>query len=165
MRLKNQVPNILTFVNLLLGFLSIIFSVNNQFTLASFILLLAVVFDFLDGKVARLLKLESVMGEHLDSLADLVSFGVAPAVLMYSVFRNNYLLILLVLYVGASAFRLARFNVMKKKVDGFLGMPITINGLIFPILFFVNASLKVVMILFIISGVLMVSTLRFRKVI
>jgi len=151
MNFKKQIPNFLTLLNLALGFLAIVFSFNQNFNLAATLILVAVVLDFLDGKIAKFFKLESELGVQLDSLADLVSFGVAPAVMMYALFQNSSLLVIAVLYVLASAFRLARFNTMKNEVEGYLGMPITVNGLIFPILYFVNASFNIVAVIFIIS--------------
>jgi len=165
MKLKNQVPNILTLINLALGFLSIIFSFNHQFTLSAVLILVAVFFDFLDGQIARTFHMESKIGIELDSLADLVSFGIAPAVMMHAIFQSDVLMIILVFYVLASAFRLARFHVLKSKIEGFLGMPITVNGLLFPVLYFVGANLEIVAVIFVVSLVLMVSTLHFKKVI
>ena len=165
MKLTKNIPNVLTFINLTLGFLAIIFSFESNFKFASIMILVAVVIDFFDGKIARIFYWETKMGEELDSLADLVSFGIAPAVMMYTIFQNQSLLVLTVLYVLASGFRLARFNIMKKQVEGFIGMPITTNGIIFPALYFAGANLNIVAIIFLISAILMVSTFKIKKVI
>ncbi|MBU1202058.1 MAG: CDP-diacylglycerol--serine O-phosphatidyltransferase [Nanoarchaeota archaeon] len=164
MTLKKNISDIFTLLNLTSGFVSILFAVNDKFLMASVFIILSVVLDFFDGRVARYLGTESELGAQLDSLSDLVSFGVAPAVLMYLVFNNDILGLLLVIFVLCGAFRLARFNILRKKVKGFIGMPITINGVIFPVLYFANAGLVIVSIVVVASAALMVSTIHFNKV-
>jgi len=164
MNIKKNIPNLLTFLNLAFGFLAIIFSLRNAFHISAVLIICAVIFDHLDGKIARIFNAESEIGSELDSLADLVSFGVAPAVMFYSLFQNSSLLVALIVFVLAGAYRLARFNVSKKKVKGYVGMPITLNGLIFPILYFANPGVSIVSILFLISAILMISSINFKKV-
>ncbi|MFH1589371.1 MAG: CDP-diacylglycerol--serine O-phosphatidyltransferase [archaeon] len=165
MSLKEIIPNGLTLVNIVCGFVSIIMVFHGYSTIAAILILVAVVLDFLDGFSARLLKAESKIGVQLDSLADLVSFGIAPAILMYSLFINNILLVIAILFVLAGAYRLARFNALKNKVKGFVGMPITVNGVLFPVLYFFNVNFYMVAVVFIISMFLMISRIRFKKVI
>jgi len=127
---KNMIfPNLITILGLLCGIYSILLSFMGNFTLAAYVIILAAIFDSLDGKVARLVKGTSEFGVQLDSLCDLVSFGVAPALLAY-----NWLLMpfgkigimAVFLYVAAGALRLARFNVQTGKIssDYFIGLPI-----------------------------------------
>ncbi|MAG39117.1 CDP-diacylglycerol--serine O-phosphatidyltransferase [Candidatus Woesearchaeota archaeon] len=163
--MKKQLANFLTLMNLTAGFLTIVFSINKNFSVAAIILLIAVFLDYLDGKVARMLNVESYMGAELDSLADLVSFGVAPAVFLYSNLQTDFLALFLVFYLIAGAYRLARFNAMRKKVKGFIGMPITINGLIFPVMYFASAPAGIYYVAVIASSIFMISTIRFKKVI
>lgn len=161
--LKKFIPNIMSFLNLASGFLAIIFSLNGQFQTAAIFMFVSFVLDA-DGFVARLLKAESDIGFQLDSLADVVSFGVAPAVFVYSIFQDTIVLIVAACFVLAGAFRLARFNAIAGKVKGFVGMPITMNGLIFPVLYLFNANMTVMLIVLIISIVLMLSKIHFKKV-
>ncbi len=106
-------PNILTTFGLFAGFLAIILATNEQYSEAAIAIFIAMLWDGLDGRVARLTNTQSEFGEQYDSMADMVSFGVAPALLMYF-----YLLkdlgklgwIVVFVYVAAGALRLARFN-------------------------------------------------------
>ncbi|MDD2549224.1 MAG: CDP-alcohol phosphatidyltransferase family protein, partial [Bacteroidales bacterium] len=91
MRLPNPtkyIPNTLTLVNLFLGCLSIVASFEGDLLLAGYLILFAAVFDFLDGFAARLLKAYSPIGKDLDSLSDLVSFGVAPSVIVFHLLKD-----------------------------------------------------------------------------
>ncbi len=163
--IRKNIPNAVTLIHLAIGFVSILFSINGDFTLASTLILVAVGFDYLDGKLARMFNAESKMGEMLDSLADLVSFGIAPGVLMFSFFKSWLAGAAFVLLVVAGTFRLARYNVNKSKIKGFQGMPITMNGIIFPILYFLNVGSVVVIILTLLSSILMICRFRIPKVI
>src|SRR5665647_2535048 len=78
-----HIPNFITSLNLASGFIAIIFAANGDLITASWFILAAMIFDFLDGLSARLLKAYSEIGKELDSLADVVSFGVAPALIIY----------------------------------------------------------------------------------
>ncbi len=87
--MTKHIPNFITSLNLVSGFVSIIFALNGQPVTASWLILAAMVFDFLDGFSARLLKAYSDIGKELDSLADVVSFGVAPAIIIYQILYNQ----------------------------------------------------------------------------
>ncbi len=122
-------PNLVTTGNLFCGFYSIIASVHYEFIVASWAIIAATVFDLLDGRIARLAKATSKFGGEYDSLSDLVSFGLAPALLIYlwaieSFGRLGWLASFL--FVACGAFRLARFNVQSEgEPKGFfLGLPI-----------------------------------------
>ncbi|KXZ39268.1 CDP-diacylglycerol---serine O-phosphatidyltransferase [Alkalithermobacter thermoalcaliphilus JW-YL-7 = DSM 7308] len=129
MNIRKVIPNILTFINMSLGITSILL---DDIMLASSFILLAAIFDRYDGKVARALKAESEFGKQLDSLSDIVSFGIAPAIL---VFRLNLFKLgfagyaIVILFILCGAFRLARFNILNIK-DMCVGLPITIAGFI-----------------------------------
>jgi len=159
--MREQIANTLTLLNLLFGIISIYFSINNNFLYASISILLAVMMDFLDGRIARILKSESTIGKELDSLCDLVSFGVAPAIMIYMLFREPITAILAGLLVLGGAYRLARFNITK--TVGFEGIPITTNGIIFPILYFLSATKIIFLVLLLLSTILMVSKIKIKK--
>ncbi len=129
MRKIQLLPNLLTTANLVCGFLSIIFSIQENFIIAGWLIIIAIIFDGLDGEVSRLTKTSSTFGLQYDSLADLVSFAVAPAILVYKFFPGiptRLALSLITLYVVCGALRLARFNIqiVKTKDKFFVGLPI-----------------------------------------
>lgn len=141
-----HIPNIITSLNLISGFFAIIFASSGDIVTSSWLILAAMIFDFLDGFSARLLKAYSVIGKELDSLADVVSFGVAPGIIMYHLLRNslslnaslnadfnsvNSLLLLLIsaLMPVCGALRLAIFNVDSTQTKTFKGLPIPANAL------------------------------------
>lgn len=122
-------PNLFTLANLSLGFYSIICSLQEKFEVASYIILFAMLFDVLDGKIARLTNTTSRFGVEFDSLADLVSFGVAPSIMLYTFTLQRFGRIgwlLALLFVVGGALRLARFNVQStgSEKSNFTGLPI-----------------------------------------
>ncbi len=143
------VPNTITALNLVCGSMSVFFAVDGQLGWAAVFIFAAAVFDFLDGFSARLLKAYSSIGKELDSLADTVSFGLAPAAIVFTMleltlFGKNQaiqnieanwsqwitLITSLVIPV-AGAFRLAKFNTDDRQSEQFLGMPIPANAIFF----------------------------------
>ena len=121
-------PSLFTTGNVFCGFYSFIAALNNQYYLAAWAIVLAGVFDFLDGRIARMTKTTSAFGMQYDSLADIISFGMAPAFLSYAWVlkpfgRVGWMAAFLFLLCGA--LRLARFNVTKPDVQGqyFIGLP------------------------------------------
>lgn len=132
MRFKKGIPNLFTLSNLFFGFLSILFAANGDYRNASILILIGMMLDSMDGRLARILKAESELGKELDSLADVVTFGVAPAILVYYVSFSQYGLIGMIvagLFPLFGAFRLARFNVnAKTSTIYFTGVPITAAG-------------------------------------
>lgn len=129
---KSAIPNSLTFANLGCGVISLIMSAQGDYKWAGILILLACLADRYDGSVARYLNVSSELGKQLDSLADLVSFGVAPSILAFNVYGFLHLGVLGYLLVLplplAGAYRLARFNVTQ--FDGeFYGIPITFAGM------------------------------------
>jgi CDP-diacylglycerol--serine O-phosphatidyltransferase len=122
------IPNLFTIGNLLCGVFSITFIMNGFLELASMLIFLAAVLDFLDGRIARKLKVNSELGVELDSLADIVSFGVSPALLFHSIATPSILTsIAFILFPTMGALRLARFNV-KPTIGYFKGLPIPAAG-------------------------------------
>ena len=128
MKIKQHIPNLITLLNLSLGFLAIL--INDPFT-SPLLILLASIFDLLDGLFARLLNARSEIGEFLDSLADLISFGVAPAFLYYHHILGTewYSMLIVTLVPVAAAIRLAKFNSKPEKELHFRGLPSPSAGL------------------------------------
>ncbi|QGG48256.1 CDP-diacylglycerol--serine O-phosphatidyltransferase [Heliorestis convoluta] len=128
---KVVIPNAFTLANLLLGILSLVYTMDGNFRLAAVMILLSMVLDGMDGKVARKLDVASPFGKELDSLSDLVSFGVAPAILVYAAQMYEPYgivgLIIALIFALCGAVRLARFNILNISTH-FLGIPITVAG-------------------------------------
>lgn len=168
-----QIPNIFTILNLIFGCLAIVATLQNgiamqynaegvqivdipeKIWLASLFIGLAALVDFLDGFVARLFGAESEMGKQLDSLADVVSFGVAPSMIIYQFLRMSFareadglntsffLLVPAFVLAGAAAYRLARFNLDSSQQYGFKGMPVPAVGILvasLPLIYWNNAN-------------------------
>ena len=131
-------PNALTLINVCIGLSSIKFALDAKFELSIIAIIFAAIFDALDGRVARLLKGTSLVGKELDSLADLISFGVAPAFIMYFWSLNNlgkFGWLLTMIFVICVALRLARFNVNSNsepswKDNYFEGVPSPAGGIL-----------------------------------
>jgi CDP-diacylglycerol--serine O-phosphatidyltransferase len=181
-------PNLLTLGSLFAGFYAIILLTSADVTMrvlyASFALLIATIFDLLDGRVARLTHTQSEFGLHMDSLVDLVSFGIAPALLIYKWSLHEFGLIGMIaafVFAGCGACRLARFNVieLQQKHDEdlitssasryFVGLPIPLAaGMLIAVVIFVEstsypfAAPSGAMGLTLILSFLMISNFRFR---
>jgi CDP-diacylglycerol--serine O-phosphatidyltransferase len=155
-------------MNIIFGSFSLIFTVHGQYTTAAVFIILAVVMDGLDGRVARRLDIMSLFGKELDSLCDLVSFGVAPAMLIYMQVLNPFVyslgIIVAVFYIVCGAFRLARFNVLNIS-DYFVGIPITLAGALVAIVSLVATWLPADLIfaVLLLLAVLMVSNFKVPK--
>ncbi|MBE0676583.1 MAG: CDP-diacylglycerol--serine O-phosphatidyltransferase [Bacteroidales bacterium] len=125
--MRRHIPNIITLLNLASGFTALIFIINGEPVTASWFVAAAMVFDFCDGMAARVLKAYSEMGKQLDSLADMVSFGAVPGVLVYSITtaaENEWLRVGVALLLPLfAALRLAKFNIDEEQKDEFKGLP------------------------------------------
>lgn len=123
MGITKHIPNTITSLNLLSGCFAVIFALNGDFKTAMICIIIAAVCDFFDGFAARLLKAYSPMGKELDSLADMVSFGVAPAMIMYRFQAEaNFLIYLPLLIAVFSGLRLAKFNIDTRQSENFIGL-------------------------------------------
>ncbi|NHM29449.1 CDP-diacylglycerol--serine O-phosphatidyltransferase [Neobacillus terrae] len=130
LQVVKTVPNWFTIGNLLSGIFSITLIMNGFFRLAAVFIFLSAFFDLFDGRIARKLKVNSEIGVELDSLADIVSFGVAPAILFHTLSDGSWISSVAFMFFPAmGALRLARFSV-KPTVGYFCGIPITLAGLI-----------------------------------
>ena len=133
MKIKSHIPNTITLLNLLSGVIGIIWVINGNIVSGAYFIILAAVFDFFDGFAARLLNVQGELGKQLDSLADLVSFGVLPGVILFQMARVEseiewlpYLTLIVPLF---SAVRLAKFNLDTRQSDRFIGLPTPANAL------------------------------------
>jgi len=126
MKIVKHIPNTITSMNLLCGVLGVICTFEGKFDLAFYMMLAAAVCDFCDGLSARLLKAYSDMGKELDSLADMVSFGVLPSLMMYGLMTdihgNVFICYIPLLIAIFSALRLAKFNIDDRQSDNFIGL-------------------------------------------
>jgi len=166
--IKAMIPNLLTAGNLWLGILAIISALEGNFKNACIFVIVAAFLDGLDGKAARKLDVASEFGKELDSLCDLVSFGVAPSILAYTFFLHELEIIGMIIsisYITAGAFRLARFNVLNITTH-FIGVPITIAGgfLALVMLLGSNLSTIIIAVLTILLSYLMVSNIKTPKI-
>jgi CDP-diacylglycerol--serine O-phosphatidyltransferase len=150
MKIKKNIPNAITCCNLFCGCLSIIKIFEGDLILGSYLIGLSILFDFFDGFFARLLKVSSSIGKDLDSLADMVTFGLAPALIMFKligascvlqlnsylveinpidhpVFLPQYLALIITIF---SAIRLAKFNNDSRQFNSFIGLPTPANAII-----------------------------------
>ncbi len=133
MKVKKHIPNFITLLNLFAGLLSIYFGMIDELQFAGLMIFIAAIFDFFDGFTARLLNAKSEIGVQLDSLADMVSFGVAPAFILFHTIEYSititgistwaYLPFIALIVPLFSALRLAKFNVDDEQQTYFIGMP------------------------------------------
>lgn len=168
--LSKMFANVVTILNIIFGTLAITYTMAQEYRTAALLILVAVIMDGADGRIARRLDSTSELGKELDSLCDLVSFGVAPAMLLYSqVLQPSYHtlgLMVCILFVVCGALRLARFNILNIH-EYFLGIPITITGLTLAFLSllvsYTSVSPTIVLVIVFALSLLMVSNLKIPK--
>lgn len=129
--ITRHIPNFLTCCNLFCGCIGVVFVLQGKLEWGAYLVWIACVFDFFDGFAARLLKVSSPIGKELDSLADVVSFGVLPAMVIFKMFGNAYEYLPYIAFSIAifSALRLAIFNLDETQSDSFKGLPTPANAL------------------------------------
>lgn len=146
--IRKHIPNIITCLNLIAGNLAVIFALYGQLTYAVILIFAAALFDFLDGLAARILNAYSPIGKDLDSLADMVSFGLAPGIIMFMLMKYSFMgndifsdgipdfhlhqeltMALSLLIPVFSALRLAIFNNDTRQVSSFIGLPTPANAI------------------------------------
>ncbi len=151
--MKKQIPNFITSLNILCGSIAVLFAVSGNLILAAVFVFLGIFFDFFDGFAARSLNAQSEVGLQLDSLADVITSGLVPGIVMFQLMNlafvgnmqtltdvfsgqgwnvglKNYLPLLGLLIVVASGYRLAKFNVDTRQTSGFIGLPTPANALL-----------------------------------
>lgn len=140
--IRKAIPNLFTSANLVCGTLAIIASFNGELVSAIELIILGLIFDFMDGLAARILNVPSEFGKQLDSLADVITFGVAPACIMFNfigslnvnIFPDNNSLTVLIKYIPVliplfAAYRLAKFNIDENQKKSFSGLPSPAAGI------------------------------------
>ena len=182
--MKKHIPNAITCCNLISGCVAIVFAVYGYYSIALWAIIAGAVFDFFDGMSARLLGVSSPIGKELDSLADVVTFGVAPATMLFRLLTNLntmyhikvedgtlidmvlfYTPFLAFLMAAFSALRLAKFNLDERQTMGFIGLPTPANALFWgslivgwgPKIVFSPAIMPILFVLMLLSCYLLVS--------
>ena len=135
--IRRNIPNALTCGNLLCGCIGVVEAFHSNLLLSCILIGIALIFDFLDGFLARLLKVSSPIGKDLDSLADMVTFGLLPAIIVYQMLMQSipdlygiwkaYLAFIIAIF---SAIRLAKFNNDPRQSDSFIGVPTPANAML-----------------------------------
>ena len=137
--MKALIPNLITLLNLFFGTIAVIFAAEGALTMAAFFVLLGIFFDFIDGFLARKLNVASALGLQLDSLADMVSSGLVPGLIMFQLISQSLTgsepYVDLLPYMGllitlGSAYRLANFNISTEQKNYFIGLPTPANALL-----------------------------------
>jgi len=154
--IKAQIPNTITLLNLISGSISIVFALEGNLTMAAWFIGIAALLDFFDGFSARMLHVSSEIGKELDSLADVISFGLAPGMILYILLSNsvsrpeiviagrNIVPFIAFLIPALSAYRLAKFNLDERQTESFIGLPTPANALMiasFPLILSQPANL------------------------
>lgn len=170
MKYRAQIPNLFTSFNLIMGIMAIIFMFSGKFQLASVLILIAALLDRMDGTLARKFNVTSAFGKELDSLCDLISFGVAPSLLIWNITLEKSGLVGIIptlFFCLAGAIRLARFNITE--FDGFYtGIPITACGGLVAFISLITINYKpninLIMLLMLVLSYAMISKrIRLRK--
>jgi CDP-diacylglycerol---serine O-phosphatidyltransferase len=167
-----RIPNLFTLLNIIAGFFSILFVIDQNYNIAGILIILGMLFDFLDGFTAKILNQPSEFGMQLDSFADVLTFGAAPVVLVYgSMYHLNqglFYKISLLIYFIAIVYRLSKYNIIGTNKDGtFRGLPSTFSGgfisiiaIWFPIFYSYNYSIVV----FLFLALLSISNIPYKKI-
>jgi CDP-diacylglycerol--serine O-phosphatidyltransferase len=148
--MKRHIPNIITLLNLFCGTIAVLFAVEGNLFMAAVFVILGIVFDFFDGFAARILDVKSELGLQLDSLADMVTSGVVPGIVLFKLFEKSLgnfpysydfttkdwdtgitsiLPLVGLLVTLASCYRLANFNIDSRQTESFIGLPVPANTL------------------------------------
>lgn len=136
MNIKKHIPNFITLLNLFCGCVAVVYIAKDDFETPFYFVCLGIFLDFFDGFFARLFKVSSPLGLQLDSLADMVTSGVAPGFLMYKIFVVEFGSSSFLPYIGfiitlGACYRLANFNIDERQSDSFIGLPTPANALFF----------------------------------
>ena len=155
--MKKHIPNFITSLNLLTGALGCFFMIEGNPNNAIYFVIVAAAFDFMDGFIARLLKVQSAIGKELDSLADVISFGLFPSVFIVMNIRNisdhPYVPYVGLIIVAFSAIRLAKFNIDTRQTHQFIGLPTPANAIMLTTLPFLPDSVEIGLIGYLVISV------------
>ncbi|OHX53554.1 CDP-diacylglycerol--serine O-phosphatidyltransferase [Planococcus salinarum] len=167
-KFKSHTANMLTIGNMAFGGAAVMAALNGAYSFSVLFIFIAAFLDRFDGIVARKLNQESELGKQLDSMSDIISFGVAPAILIYQLALSDFGIagmVFTVIYISSGAFRLARFNISESS-GYFTGLPITAAGTVLTLSYFGLETLPTVfyMFLVLICSLLMISTFTLKKV-
>ncbi|MEB1808130.1 MAG: CDP-diacylglycerol--serine O-phosphatidyltransferase [Bacillaceae bacterium] len=167
-KIKSQAANLITLINLGFGAMAILLVLQGELRTSLLLITIAAVFDRLDGMVARKTNTTSELGKQLDSLSDIISFGVAPAILLYQGVLFTFGMpgaFFAIIFIACGAIRLARFNVTDTH-GFFVGLPITAAGLLLTLSFLLIDIIPDYQFMFItlILAFLMIGTFKIRKV-
>jgi len=157
--IKKNIPNFITAANLFTGAVGVYFASQFEFEWVAFCIVLAAVFDFLDGMLARLLKVHSEIGKQLDSLADMVTFGFLPSYVLFQFLQMDDagILSFTAFFIAVfSAFRLAKFNIDTRQSEEFIGLPTPANALFIGFLYYLR-DIEILDFLFEIPALLIIS--------
>lgn len=166
-----KIPNLFTLLNIICGITSIFYAIEQDYSISGILILLGMLFDFLDGYSAKLLNQYSEFGEQIDSFADLISFGIAPTILVFVYSYENINLIYklsLLAFILSIIYRLSKYNLnIKQQKNIFSGLPSTFSGgfiafliLWFPIVF----SYQISFLIFIILAILSITNIPYNKI-
>lgn len=168
---KEWIPNSLTMSNGIFGFLSVISAAQQEFLYAGLCIIFAALADRYDGIIARKLGVVSPLGKELDSLCDVISFGLAPAFLILSKVKTEHSSIIFILtliiasaFLACGAYRLARFNITTMANGFYTGVPITTCGGMLGLLSLFPLPTFLLVLLMAIFAYLMVSKLKIKKI-
>jgi len=157
-----KLADLFTLANVMGGVIAIMFAIQERYAIAMVALIGAVIADFFDGKVARTLNQQNSFGKELDSLADTISFGVAPTIIGFTLIETPFAIFCFTIFLFCGILRLARFNVMQRN-ERFEGMPITVNGVLIPVIYLMGVPASFYPYIYIALGILMVSSISFKK--
>lgn len=166
-KLKSQVANVCTILNLGLGVSSLLAIQQGEAQLALLFIFIAALIDRFDGMIARKLKIESEFGKQLDSICDMVSFGVAPALLMYDLLLFQFGsagMLFIIIFIACGAIRLSKFNITENN-GYFTGLPITAAGVLLTLSTLGTLYFPAYIFMYITIGLafLMVGTFKLKK--
>ena len=132
--MSKHIPNLLTISNLICGCIALYFTFKGELVFTAYLIGIAAIFDFMDGAAARLLNISNPLGKELDSMADMISFGLVPGSVVFHLLEEStlsqYSFMALVIPIF-SAYRLAKFNIDENQNENFIGLPTPANCLVF----------------------------------
>ena len=158
-----KITDAITFFNVIIAMLAMVCAITGKTGIAAILIIVSVLFDYSDGAWSRKLNIVNEFGRELDSLSDVICFGVTPAIFVFTLYDNVNYFPVYALFLAAGVMRLARHNITRPE-GYFEGMPITLNGIFVPILYYCSVHPFVMHGYLIASAALMVSSVRMPKI-